>query len=278
MLTELADVLRAGGLPVREIPGWKSRGHGCMSDVLGVLCHHTAGPATGLYPSESVVVNGRPGLDGPLANLGLARDGTWIVVAAGQAWHAGTGQVSWCPANCGNTHLIGVEAESCGTRDDWTAQQRASYPHGVGVLLRYYRLPAARAIGHKEWAVGRKIDPAFWDMNAFRDDVARWISSAPAPSASRAAPLISPEDEPMYIISQLTPSGPPAYALLTGPMFVGLGSDGEIADAKRAISAGAPYQWVERFTWQELDKRSHALCDNPRPVQVANQTASGAGQ
>jgi N-acetylmuramoyl-L-alanine amidase len=179
MMTWLADVLRGAGLPVREVPGWRTRGHGDMGKILGVLAHHTAGPSRGDYPSESVVVNGRTGLPGPLCNLGLARSGEWVVVAAGQAWHAGTGSVPWCPANQGNTHLIGVEAESTGTHDDWTPAQRANYPRGVAALLAHFGLPASRAIGHKEWAPSRKIDPAFWDMNRFRADVARWMG-APA--------------------------------------------------------------------------------------------------
>lgn len=176
MMTFMADVLRDAGLPVREVPGWQTRGHGAMGSVLGVLAHHTAGPATGDFPSERVVVNGRTGLAGPLCNLGLTRSGTWVVVAAGQAWHAGTGSVSWCPANSGNSRLIGVEAESVGTRDDWTAAQRSNYPRGVAALLRHLRLPASRVIGHKEWAPTRKIDPAFWDMNNFRADTARWMT------------------------------------------------------------------------------------------------------
>lgn len=186
-LAWLADVLRAAGLPVREIPGWQTRGHGSFAgSPLGVLCHHTAGPASGNYPSEQVVVNGRTGLPGPLANLGLARDGTWIVVAAGVAWHAGTGALPWCPPNQGNTHLIGVEAESVGTRDDWTPQQRTNYPRGVAALLAYLRLGPDRAVGHKEWAPGRKIDPAFWDMNAFRADVARWMHTTTAATITAA--------------------------------------------------------------------------------------------
>jgi hypothetical protein len=176
-LIELADILRKAGLPVREVPGWQTRGHGAMGAVLGVLAHHTAGGASGDFPSEKVVVNGRTGLAGPLCNLGVTRAGTWVVVAAGQAWHAGTGSISWCPANSGNSRLIGVEAESVGTRDDWTPAQRANYPRGVAALLRHYGLPASRVIGHKEWAPNRKIDPAFWDMNAFRSDTARWMTA-----------------------------------------------------------------------------------------------------
>ena len=178
MMTWLADVLRDAGLPVREVVGWQTRGHGQMGEVLGVLAHHTAGPATGDFPSEKVVVNGRSDLPGPLANLGLTRNGTWVVIASGQAWHAGTGSVAWCPKNQGNAHLIGVEAESQGTCDDWTPQQRASYPRGVAAILRHFNLPASRAIGHKEWAVGRKIDPAYWDMTSFRADVAHWMNAA----------------------------------------------------------------------------------------------------
>lgn len=257
MLTELADVLRGDGLPVREIPGWQTRGHGEMSDdVLGVLCHHTAGPAIGNYPSEAVVVNGRPGLAGPLANLGLARDGTWIIVAAGQAWHAGTGSISWCPANTGNTHLIGVEAESCGIRDDWTDAQRGSYPRGVAALLRHFGLPAARAIGHKEWAPLRKIDPAFWDMNQFRADVARWLAPAPAPSPP-PPPRLRMEDDDMYVKCESTGKGSAVWTgLLSGGHLVGPLSPGETASADSNIKNGAVLQWLERSTWDALANRS----------------------
>lgn len=185
MLLWLADVLRNAGLSVREIPGWESRGHGDIGDILGVLLHHTAGPATGNYPSEQVVVNGRPDLEGPLANLGLARDGTWIVIAAGIAWHAGTGSIPWCPTDQGNQHLIGIEAESTGLgpspNGDWTAAQRDSYPRGVAALLKHLNLPATRTIGHKEWAPTRKIDPAFWDMDAFRAQVNTLMTEPPKP-------------------------------------------------------------------------------------------------
>jgi hypothetical protein len=275
-LTWLADVLRRAGLPVREIAGWQSRGHGEMADVLGVLCHHTAGPRTGNYPSENVVVNGRPGLEGPLANLGLARDGTWVIVSAGQAWHAGTGSVAWCPANTGNTHLIGVEAESCGVVDDWSDAQRGSYPRGVAALLSHLGLPASRAIAHREWAPARKIDIAFWDMTQFRADVARWQSVVGVSPAAPTVPRRTIEDDAMYIKYTHAP-GDIWYALLSGPIFVGLGSPGERKAADDAIKAGAAVQWVEAWTWNELDKRSHALCDNPRPVAVTNSSTGRSG-
>lgn len=207
MMDWLADVLRSEGLTVTEIPGWHQRGHGEMAaDVLGVLCHHTAGPAAGNYPSLITVRDGRPDLAGPLANLGLARDGTWIVIAAGQAWHAGSGSISWCPADEGNRHLIGVEAESVGARDDWTPAQRSSYPRGTAALLAHLGLPASRAIGHKEWAPGRKIDPAFWDMNQFRRAVSA-LMTVPAsggPTPPTPAPT-APEDDVPWLAKDGAP-------------------------------------------------------------------------
>lgn len=205
----LADCLRQAGLPVREIPGWRTRGHGEFSaaGVLGVICHHTAGPATGAYPSESVVVTGRPGLEGPLANLGLDRNGVWIIVSAGQAWHAGSGSASWCPPNQGNNRCLGVEAESVGTRDDWSDAQRGSYPRGVAALLSHLGLPASRAIGHLEWAPTRKIDPAFWDMNQFRADVARWQSTAPQISGPSSRPRTASLMEDDDMILEPAPNG-----------------------------------------------------------------------
>lgn len=176
-LTWMPDVLRKAGLRVEEVGDWRNHGHGNMSAIRGVLLHHTAGPATGNYPSQSVVTNGRPGLAGPLCNLGLARDGTWKVIAAGLGYHAGSGYVSWCGRDNGNNHLIGVEAESTG-RGDWTSAQLESYPRGVAALLRHLGLGPERALAHKEWAPGRKIDPAGWpgDMKGFRESVAEWMA------------------------------------------------------------------------------------------------------
>lgn len=227
MLVELGDVLHDAGLPVVEVPGARTRGHGLMDDPLGILCHHTAGPdATsksgrdgGLwprppapprlhvpgYPSLAVVVDGRPGLDGPLSQLGLARSGVWVFIAAGQAWHAGTGGVPWCPSG-GNRRLIGVEAESVGTRDDWTAEQRESYPRGVAALAEHFGIPTSHVIGHKEWAPARKIDPAFVDMSRFRSAVQVWRdrprpapTPAPAPARPPAAPVLMQEDAQMQV-------------------------------------------------------------------------------
>lgn len=246
MMTWMADVLRSAGLPVREVPGWRTRGHGALGKILGVLCHHTAGSAVGDYPSERVVVSGRTGLPGPLANLGLTRSGVWVVISAGQAWHAGTGSVSWCPKDQGNAHLVGVEAESVGTRDDWTTAQRSNYPRGVAAILKHFDLPASHAIGHKEWAPGRKVDPAFWDMNAFRADVARWMG-ATATVASEGGFLMALTDseqreildgirklKPGIVLPARSPNCSPKQDDYIGS---GLNAWAEAANARAAVEA-----------------------------------------
>jgi hypothetical protein len=172
MLTDLADVLRAAGLEVIEEPGWKTRGHGQMIDVLGVTCHHTGG-----LKDLSTIVNGRDlglptELKGPLAHLFLARDGVYHVVAAGLCWHAGESR----SATMTNSHRIGIEAEAKGvpgTIGDWPKVQMDAYARGCAALAKRYRFGVVQVLGHKETCapLGRKTDPDF-DMTAFRHAVA----------------------------------------------------------------------------------------------------------
>jgi hypothetical protein len=167
ILSTLADVVRKSGLPVEEVTGWQNRGHGPFARVETIVCHHTAGAVSGNMPSLTVVARGRQGLPGPLCNLGLGRDGTVYVVAAGIAWHAGA--VS--DIRHSNAHSIGIEAEATGTTY-WPVVQMDAFARLCRTLCDHYGIPVSRVLGHKEVASprGRKIDPNF-DMVAFRDRV-----------------------------------------------------------------------------------------------------------
>lgn len=171
----LADAARLTGYPVVEVAGWRTRGHGGMRVVEGVIAHHTAGPRTGNYPSLNVVTNGRAGLAGPLSAFGLGRDGTIYVISAGQSWHAGVSK--WAGFSDLNDEFYGIEAESAGTLNDWTPQQKDCYPRLVAAILYYIRRGADRVTGHKECALplGRKPDPAFLDMVTMRAQVATML-------------------------------------------------------------------------------------------------------
>src|SRR5262245_5547944 len=152
-LTWLPTVLLDAGLRVAEQPGWQTRGRGDVDATRGVMCHHTAGRKDGIMPSLDVVTNGRPDLPGPLAQLCLGRDGTFFVVAAGRANHAGTG--NWQGIATGNGSFIGIEAENTGqtsgpNADPWPAVQMDAYRRGVAALLTKIGADAIMCCGHKE--------------------------------------------------------------------------------------------------------------------------------
>lgn len=190
-LTDLDVVLRrAPGLVVVEHPGWESRGRGAMRSVDGVVCHHTAGPKTGDHPSLNAVVNGRPGLSGPLSNLFLSRSGVVTIVAAGKANHAG--QVR--SATFENGRRIGIEAEAAGVDGvpaDWPAVQVAAYAKVCAALCLGYHFNPADVLGHKEvcFPDGRKIDPNF-GMPAFRTMVGRELDIMTSASRGNPRPTV----------------------------------------------------------------------------------------
>ncbi|MEP7301760.1 MAG: N-acetylmuramoyl-L-alanine amidase [Caldimonas sp.] len=193
-LTWLLPVLEAEGLKVAEVPGWETRGRAEMGRVFGVICHHTAGPLQGNMPSLRTLVEGRFDLPGPLSQLGLGRDGTWYVIAAGRCNHAGAG--SWRGVTNGNTNFIGIEAENTGLANDpWPEFQLSAYRRGVAALLAHLGQPADFCAGHKEYALppGRKGDPNF-DMGAFRAAVAAIMAGTvpPPPLIPAVEPAVVP--------------------------------------------------------------------------------------
>lgn len=169
MLSWVPGILRAAGLNVVETPGWKTRGHGDMEIVRGILVHHTG---SCLHQSAEnlchLLEEGRPGLSGPLANLGLEEDGTYYMIAAGRAYHAGFGE--WQGITAGNSCLIGIEAANTGlTNDPWDAPQMDAMRRGCAAMIKHLGAPIIMVAGHKEYALprGRKVDPSF-DMKEFR--------------------------------------------------------------------------------------------------------------
>lgn len=172
----LAEAARLTGYPVTEMRGWRGHNHGPMAEhIYGVVCHHTAGaepPRSSDFPTIGVVRDGRAGLPGPLAQLGLGFSGRIYVISDGLAYHAGTG--SWRGV-AGNSRMIGIEAEDSGD-GDWTAEQLDAYPRLVAALHTYLGTDAGWCCGHKEWTP-RKIDPAGIHMPDFRGGVAHYLAN-----------------------------------------------------------------------------------------------------
>lgn len=176
----LPEVLRAAGLKVIEQPGWRQRGHGDFKTITHVMWHHTAGGG----PDDWVwVQNGTNGLAGPLSQLVLERDGTFRVIAAGVAWHAGVGSWPGLPTNNANWHCIGIEAVNNGRGQAWPEVQREAYRLGTAAILKRLGRGADGVVAHKEYAkIQGKIDPYGFDMADERRRVAALLKGvAPKP-------------------------------------------------------------------------------------------------
>lgn len=178
-MTRLLPDLQAAFPRVDTVPGWETRGNSSFNPAV-VVCHWTAGPrATTKRASLNVVVNGRPGLAGPLSQVYLDRAGIPVIVAAGRANHAGPG--GWRGV-VGNSGAYGIEAEAAGP-DDWTNAQREAYPLLVAAMLRGLGRDAEWTCGHAEWATptGRKQDINGWPMDAMRAEVAAILNGDDMP-------------------------------------------------------------------------------------------------
>ncbi|MCJ2019587.1 N-acetylmuramoyl-L-alanine amidase [Methylobacterium sp. E-065] len=221
-LSWLADVPRAAGLKVAEQPGWKTRGHGPMGEVKGIICHHTASNRNkGNAPSIGIVTEGRgpapgaPALTGPLSAYVLGRDGTVYVIGAGVSHHAGSGQYRGITA--GNSSMIGIEAENDGIGEPWLAVQREAYVRLCAAILDRAKLPTIMCCGHKEWTT-RKIDPAGIDMVVFRRDIDA------VRNGGIVRPLIPKQDAQKRPTLRRGASGPDVIALQNA---IGVKADGQ---------------------------------------------------
>jgi len=277
-LTWLPKVLEDAGLKVARVDGWENRGRGEVGRTLGVICHHTANKRTDLnMPTLDALIKGRSDLSGPLSQLGLGRDGTFYVIAAGRANHAGVG--SWKGEDKGNTHFIGIEAENSGNPvDRWPPVQVDAYQRGVAAILKHAGRDETDCIGHKEWAPGRKPDPTF-DMNAFRGKVAAILrGTAPTPE-------LIPTTEPA------PPAGTPARGTIrrgdAGDLVTKLqtlldlkvdGSFGPRTEAavravQRSLSM-VPDGIVGPKTWAALDKADLAAVRAAAATAIAEAVAA----
>lgn len=189
----IPDVLREAGLDVYEMPGCATRGRSDIT-VKGVVGHHTATSKAWMDGHVAALLrDGRRDLAGPLSQLGLERDGTFVVIALGRANHNGYGL--W-----GNSS-IGIEAYNSGVGEPWPAVQIDAYQRGVAALLRHEGLSSAHFKGHRETDPKRKPDPAGIDLDAFRRVVDQHLS--PTPPISNPQPD-EDDDDAMFFARSTT--------------------------------------------------------------------------
>ncbi|WP_290630498.1 N-acetylmuramoyl-L-alanine amidase, partial [Aquisalimonas sp.] len=153
------------GVTVVELAGFAARGHGALT-IRGTMWHDTV---TGTNVSRTrlgtLLRDGYVGLRGPIATVGLDRDGTLILVAAGRAHHAGSGSPTR-GITSGNAQTVGLEVANRGrgSGERWTGAQydaAVAFTAHLADAAAGARRPAM--LGHREWAPGRKVDP--WAPN-----------------------------------------------------------------------------------------------------------------
>lgn len=147
----------------------------------GVMIHHTGVEGREKLPPEKLI-EGRPRLSGPLAQVAIGGDLVVHFLANGRAHHAGAGHsgaldrvrheetpflATGDDDTYGNTHFFGIEIDGL---NSFSGRQLDLAADVAAMWCQMFRWDAARVIGHKEWTK-RKRDPAF-DMVGFRARVA----------------------------------------------------------------------------------------------------------
>lgn len=151
------NLMRSRGLVVHEVDGWQRRGRPGTFRPSGVVEHHDASSTkAGNWGALPIIISGRPGIPGPLSQWQVARNGEWMVVAAGIANHAGSGGFKGL---AGNSLVWGVEVANNGVNEEYSAQLHQSLDIGLQCLLETLGRGPEWLCGHKEWAPKRKSDP-----------------------------------------------------------------------------------------------------------------------
>lgn len=190
-LLGLADALRAEGLAVVEVAGWRERGAPTMN-LRGSVHHHTAGGRLGNAPSLAICTYGRSDLPGPLCHVFQARDNTCFLIASGRANHAGRG--GW-QGLAGNSTVGGLEVENVGTpAEPWRPDQIDTSVRVHAAFARLGGYGAGMVAQHKEWSTEGKVDAHSIDGTQFRQLVARRLAGNPAPPEPKPQ---SEEDDEM---------------------------------------------------------------------------------
>ena len=172
-LARVADRLRAQGHRVVEVNGWRTRGRGTLTPR-GHLEHHTAGSASGDAPSLRVVTFGRAGLRNALCTWYVSRSGVIYLVAAGVAWHAGSG------IHGSNATLSGTEAENTGVGEPWTPGSLAAQAAVSAEMAREFSFAHTRVFDHREHAPSRKIDRTGINPASWRERIRQLLTTDPA--------------------------------------------------------------------------------------------------
>lgn len=211
-LTDLADVLRAAGLAVVEVPGWQTRARGTGGYAPGLpshlMVHHTASrPASDGQRDVDYIIAGSS--VAPIANIYTDRNGVVWACAAGATNTNGAGSDTWgggVPANRMNEYAIGNEIANDGVGEPYPLAQQESVLRSSVAICAAYGISTNNVRGHFEWT-SRKIDPSGpsrwapyggkWSMNLFRHHVdVALVTPPPTPPMQGEIEMIAVDHKP----------------------------------------------------------------------------------
>jgi hypothetical protein len=267
----LEDVLRDALGDRLVVEGdWANRGTGgSMGEIWGVMIHHTAN----INETVAHIRDGvqQPGgfLHGPLAQCLLTPDGKCHLIAVGPCNHAGPGFYPGLGSDNGNRRLIGFECCWPTPRPDlplgydpheqWSTPLVITMRDATAAVLQKLGVGSARAIGHKEYAPNRKIDPANMDMNWFRGEVQRDLDGVVFPGEQAV-----PRPGPLAAARRMAPFGARDDRQPLGELCDLLpGSGGHPGPEPDGDSVGDRLAQIER-----LAAELRSLLDELRAVQV----------
>lgn len=193
---QLQRALAGEGVTVSPRKGWETHERDdetgkAFGPVHGVMIHHTAG-----LNAEGICWSGRSDLPGPLCHLYIDKGGRVVLMSAGRANHAGSGDrdvfnsvkaesyATRPPAPNennfdGNDSFYGFECENLGTgKDPWPKEQYVAMVRSAAAICRRYSWSEKSVVGHLEWT-NQKIDPKGFGMVAFRTDLAACLRAKP---------------------------------------------------------------------------------------------------
>jgi N-acetylmuramoyl-L-alanine amidase len=176
----LVEALLAAGIEVQADPGWEKAGRPNFTPM-GIMLHHTAGPAGGDAPTLNVCRKGRPDLPGPLCQIVLGRSGKAYVLAAGRTNHAGDGaqqvldkvkkdqpvignaitnKYKDVKGLSGNGYFYGIEVENTGRGEAYPGAQIEALAKICAAICTWRKWSANRVIHHRQWTM-RKMDMSY---------------------------------------------------------------------------------------------------------------------
>jgi hypothetical protein len=209
--TQLVAALRKWGVQYREYPGWRTRGRpGGITDVRGVMVHHTGSDSQSTDYLGFLFVRGRPedGIPGPLCQVATDMDGDLHLGAIGRANHAGMGSLATMnhvvaedyngysseldpgPDTInGNPHYYGNEIRYVGNRPMSAKAYRTALLYAAAVC-DFHGWSALSVIGHREHS-RRKADPGRCPMTKFRTDLAAVLRAGPGDDMANADEVLA---------------------------------------------------------------------------------------